>query len=255
MSDTAPGINLAASSDEEPSWSSEELEAAYLRALDALEAVESEVVATAEEIAPGRLDALSSEPVDTPVAPPIVSSREHVEAGPSVTAEQILEACLFVGGPSLTATKLAGILRGDYTSERVEGALGTINTRYQEEGRPYELRYESGGYRLALLPDYERVREKVYGQGPKEVRLSQETLEILALVAYHQPVTEVQLADLGRPQAGPTLRLLLRRELLVIERNSQDGKEIRYRTTERFLSLFGLKSLAELPRPDDLSFK
>lgn len=246
---TLDGPAATETADDEPQWSGEELEAAYLRALDALEAVESEVVATAEEVAPGRLEELAAAsstaiPASIDVPPP-----------PSVSAEQIVEACLFVGGPALTAAKLAGVLRGDYSPQFVEQAIDQLNQRYSAEARPYEIRLVEGGYRLTVREEYDRIRHKVYGLGPKEVKLSQDSLEVLALVAYHQPVSEIQLDQLGRPDCGATLRLLLRRDLIAVERRPEQPKEIRYQTTERFLSLFGLASLNDLPRPDDLLYK
>ncbi len=242
--------------DDEGQWSNEDLEAAYLRALDALEAVESDVVAIAEEVAPGRMEALAEEEAAatrvTTTAPAVVSSED---APPPVSADQIIEACLFVGGPALTAAKLASVLRGDYTAQYVESAIERLNVRYLAEARPYEVRLAEGGYRLAVREEYERIRHKVFGLGPKEVRLNQDALEVLALVAYHQPVTEARLEELGRANAGGTLRLLLRRDLIAVDRQADQPREIRYLTTERFLSLFGIRSLNELPRPDDLMFK
>jgi segregation and condensation protein B len=91
--------------------------------------------------------------------------------------------------------------------------------------------------------------------GPREVRLSQESLEVLALVAYQQPITEAAIAELGKPQAGATLRQLLRRDLIAVERSPDDPKEVRYGTTPRFLSLFGVNKLDDLPRPDELLYK
>lgn len=248
MGDAAP--------DDETQWSSEELEAAYLRALDALDAMESEAVATAEEIAPGRWEELTSAEAtstsehDTATA----ADFEPAEAVP-VSAAQIVEACLFVGGPALTAGKLAHVLKGDYSAEDVEQIIAKLNAQYLDEARPYEIRLVDGGYRLLLRPEFDRIRHKVYGLGPKEVRLSQEALEVLAVVAYHQPVTEAQIAELGRPNCGATLRLLLRRDLIVVDRDPGQPRDIQYRTTPRFLSLFGIATLDDLPRPDDLLFK
>lgn len=241
--------------DDEPQWSGEELEAAYLRALDALEAVESDAVATAEALAPGAFQ----EDADT--APVISESAEadgqvlDVDLGSQVSAEQVIEACLFVGGTALTASRLASVLRGSYTAEDVAKMIDTVNQRYVSQARPYEIRLGDGGYRLCLHEDYERIRHKVYGLGPKEVRLSQDALEVLALVAYHQPVNETEIDGLGRPQCGATLRLLLRRDLIAVERSEDRPKDVRYVTTERFLSLFGLGSLRDLPRPEDLLYK
>jgi len=244
---------------DEPHWSGEELEAAYLRALDALEAVESDVVATAEDLVPGSFQPQSHSESDASekhgVSPLAVNAPLAVEHSPSVSAEQVIEACLFVGGAAISAAKLASVLRGSYSAHDVVALIETINLRYSAQARPYEIRLGDGGYRLCLLDEYERIRHKVYGLGPKEVRLSQDALEVLALVAYHQPVNETQIDGLGRPQCGATLRLLLRRDLIAVERSEEHPKDVRYVTTDRFLSLFGLGSLRDLPRPDDLLYK
>ena len=86
------------------------------------------------------------------------------------------------------------------------------------------------------------------------MRLTQEALEVLALVAYHQPITREEIQALGKEKAGGVLRHLLRRELVQLEREEGSG-EVRYRTTPRFLQLVGIRDLDDLPRADALTFK
>jgi segregation and condensation protein B len=239
-------------SEPEPQWSGEELEAAYLRAMEALDAVDSEIVATAEEVRPGAMsDVQEPEPAD----PPAEIAAVVAEQAPMLSPRQVIEACLFVGGVSLTSARLASVLRGDYTASIVEETIDSLNAQYQREGRPYSIQLGEGGYRLGLNDEFERLRHKIYGLGPREVRLSQDVLEVLAIVAYQQPVTDDDLKDLDRSSSNGTLRQLLRRDLIAVQRPTEDPKAIQYRTTSRFLSLFGLKSLDDLPRPEDLSFK
>jgi segregation and condensation protein B len=95
----------------------------------------------------------------------------------------------------------------------------------------------------------------VYGLGPKDVKLSQDALEVLALVAYQQPVTRVDVEATGKPNAAALLRQLLRRELIRLERGDGSADDVRYFTTSRFLQLFGLASLDDLPRAEDVVFK
>lgn len=238
--------------EDEPQWSGEQLEAAYIRALEALDAVESEIVATAEEVRPGSLTDIKDEAGPPEPIPP---AEEVAESAPLLSPRQVLEACLFVGGTTLTAAKLASLLRGDYTVAFVEETIDGLNQQYTSENRPYTIQLGEGGYRLTLRDEYERLRHKVYGLGPREVRLSQDVLEILAIIAYQQPVTDADLTQLERGNASGTLRQLLRRDLVAVERSKDDPKQVNYRTTPRFLSLFGLGSLNDLPRPEDLSFK
>ena len=251
-------------------WPNLDLEQAYLRALEANDAVEWEF----GHLAGGSASAGSGDDSEL-AASEVVTAVEDCSAGTSpsqegsagaslsqeaalparVTPKQVIEAALFVGGPPLTAKKLCYVLRGDYDLDFVEQAIDDLNQQYLNESRPYEIRLGEGGYRLVLHEEFQRLRNRVYGIGPREVKLSQEVLEVLALVAYRQPITQPQIEELGKSNPGPVLRQLLRRELISLERDTQDRKQVKYRTTRRFLSVFGLGNLDELPQADDLMFK
>lgn len=252
-------------------WPNLDIEEAYRRALEANDAAEWEIghltpEATAEstddeasevgdETAAVAVDettdsvtaSATSEPAEAPAAP--------VELPTRVTPKQVIEAALFVGGQPLTAKKLCYILRGDFDLDFIEQTIDDLNHLYVEEERPYEIRLGEGGYRLVLHEEFQRLRNRVYGIGPREVKLSQDVLEVLALVAYRQPVTQADIEGLGKSNPGPSLRQLLRRELISLERDPQDRKNVKYRTTRRFLSVFGLGRLDELPQADELMFK
>lgn len=172
-----------------------------------------------------------------------------------ISPAQVIEAALFVGGAPLTAKRLCAVLRGDFEPSYVDQTIDTMNLQYFAEGRPYEIRLGDGGYRMELRPEHERIRNRVYGVGPREVRLSQDALEVLAFVAYKQPVTRPQLEAVGQANAGSLLRQLLRRELIALERGEKGRDDVHYVTTNRFLSLFGLGSLDELPQPEDVELK
>ena len=76
------------------------------------------------------------------------------------------------------------------------------------------------------------------------------------MVAYRQPISREQLERAGKANPAATLRQLVRRELIAIERNTNSPQEVNYRTTPRFLQVFGLKDVEELPQSDDdFSFK
>mgnify|MGYP002396995640 CR=1 FL=1 len=99
------------------------------------------------------------------------------------------------------------------------------------------------------------MRNRVFGLGPKEVRLSQEALEVLSLVAYQQPISRQQLEQFGKPNATGMLRQLLRRELIAIERGNNPRRDITYRTTPRFLEVFGVTAIDDLPQPDEIEVR
>lgn len=269
--DRLPLLDQAAHADNQSGgdWADMDIEQAYLRALEANDAVEWEIgqpVGDVQEVADESVDDGSQEVVDAEEAteslaassvrsePPLATTLDDPLPA-RVTPRQVIEAAIFVGGQPLTAKKLCYILKGDADLDYVEQMIDDLNHQYLDESRPYEIRLAEGGYRLVLHEEFQRLRNRVYGIGPREVRLSQDVLEVLALVAYQQPITPARIEELGKSNAGPLLRQLLRRELISLERDPQDRKLVRYRTTRRFLSVFGLGSLDELPQAEDLLFK
>lgn len=248
-------------------WGGNDLEAAYRKALEANDAVEWEFdhLAPAEE-ATDDGDSTEDSKAEGPDSDAATESGEESESAAQpenkpdpipqrVTARQVIEAAIFVGGDPLTSKKLCYVLKGDYDLDAVERAIEDLNLQYVDEARPYEIRLGEGGYRMVLREEFERIRNRVFGIGPREVKLSQDVLEVLALVAYRQPITPEEIEELGKAKPGPLLRQLLRRELISLERDTENRKRVTYSTSKRFLSLFGLGSLDELPQADELAFK
>lgn len=173
----------------------------------------------------------------------------------NVSPVQVIEAALFVGGAPLTARKICALVRGSFDTAFVEQTLDELNAAYLAQGRPYEIRLGEGGYRLELRPEYDRLRHRVYGSGPREVRLAQDVLEVLALVAYRQPISQKEIESHGKENAANLLRQLLRRDLISFERGPLGRKDLQYQTTPRFLSVFGLAGIDDLPQAEDLAKK
>ncbi|MCA9268553.1 MAG: SMC-Scp complex subunit ScpB, partial [Planctomycetales bacterium] len=118
-------------------------------------------------------------------------------------------------------------------------------------GCPYRIVAEGAGFRLTLAPAWNGLRQRFYGK-MRDARLSPAAIEVLSLVAYRQPMTREQVDELRGKESGPLLRQLLRRRLLRLELGDGDGPRRQYTTTDRFLKLFGLESLAELPQTDEV---
>lgn len=196
---------------------------------------------------------------EAPLAPEPAQAAQAGTADPTVddrcevTPRSILEALLFVGHPQnepLTADRVAQWMRGVSPAE-VEQLVDELNQLYTADERPYEIVPDGAGYRLALRGEMARLRDQFFGR-QRQARLSQAAVEVLSIVAYHQPVTAEQVAARrGRP-SGPLLTQLVRRQLLSLERSGTRPPVVTYCTTRRFLTLFGLASLDELPRGVDL---
>lgn len=236
----------------------EELEQAYLLALETLEATEhlpGMEIEESEDPESGEEGSDGSGVSRDPSTEILFEEDEEIEEGRRISPSQIIEAVLFVGGQPLTAKKIASLFDAHVDHFLIEAQIETLNEEYRSQNRPYEIRLGEGGYRLMLRPEFEGIRNRVYGIGPREVRLSQDCLEVLAFVAYRQPVSHQQLLESGKKNSTNLVRQLIRRELVIIERGENGPKSVAYKTTSRFLSLFGLSSLEELPQADDLTIR
>jgi len=181
----------------------------------------------------------------TPVSEPPVAA---------VRLETIIEAMLFVGNREskpITAEQVVEKMR-DVSAEDVAQAADHLNGQYQERNCPYTIISKDGGYRMALRSEFELVRSNFYGK-VRETRLSQQAIETLAVVAYRQPITAEEIQTLRRQSCTGILNQLVRRNLLRMSLVEQNKKNIVcYHTTTRFLDLFNIKSLDDIPEVDEL---
>jgi segregation and condensation protein B len=259
----------ASPSSADESWSVEEIERLYQKALDAVDAVANDLNAATDALT-SETDSDRPEPTAAAGAQTTVGvlenpaeSKAKTDAGGNdlpVGPEQVLEALLFVGGKPLTIKAIGTVLRGEFDAVFIEAAVEQLRERYASQNRPYEIHLTDGGYCIRLRSDFEPERNRLYGFGPRQVRLSQDTLEVLLLVAYRQPISRRSIEEIGKRGAGSHLRQLLQRELVVLERGDGGAgagaeKDVTYRTSPRFLQLFGLRRLEELPQIEDLDFK
>lgn len=170
-----------------------------------------------------------------------------------VSPTSILEAILFVGHPeneSISSRHIASLMRGVRSNE-VELLVRELNDRYDESECPYRIETSAGGYRLVLLDKYAALRENFYGR-VREAKLNQAAIEALATVAYHQPISRAELQEKCDPVQRRAVSQLVRRGLVAVEKEGTKSSSMVYRTTNRFLQMFGLTSLGDLPQPHDL---
>jgi segregation and condensation protein B len=190
-----------------------------------------------------------TEDVPQEAAPPAAPSEEP-KTPPAPL--RIIEALLFVGGEPLSAARVESIVRGLKAQQFTE-AIDALNHAYRRQNRPYAVQAKADGYLLTIRPTYRGLLEKLYG-GIREARLSNQAVDVLALVAYRQPATKAEIDSLRGAESGPLLRQLVRRGLIhVVYRADADRKEVSYGTTPRFLELFGLQNLDDLPKTQELA--
>jgi segregation and condensation protein B len=170
-----------------------------------------------------------------------------------ITPRTILEAMLFVGHPNnepLSSKQVAGLMRGVRPAE-IDALVRELKRDYAARGCPYTIVAAGAGYRLQLRDEFARMRDQFHAKA-RQARLSQPAIEILAAVAYNQPVTADEISRLRGVPNGHVLLQLVRRQLLRLERDPDKPRAARYYTTDRFLALFNLSSLDDLPRSQDL---
>jgi len=174
------------------------------------------------------------------------------EAACEVSPRTILEAMLFVGdrsGAPLAPARAAELMRG-VSPEEIPGLVDQLNRRYAADGCPYQIVSEGPGYRMALRREFHGLRNRFHGRA-REARLSQASLDVLAIVAYRQPVAAEEVSRLRGTPCGVLLTQLVRRQLLRIQRPEGKRHPVQYLTTDRFLELFGLQSLTDLPQSEE----
>jgi segregation and condensation protein B len=186
-----------------------------------------------------------------PIAEGEAAPTEVPSAAAPPSPVRIVEALLFVGGPPLTAVRVCETVRG-LTEAQFLQTIDALNREYRQQGRPYSIQPHGQGYLLALRSRYKHVLEKLFGS-VREARLSQAAIDVLSLVAYRQPASKQEIDSARGAESGGVLRQLVRRGLITVMHRGEAGqREVRYGTTPRFLELFGLSSLDDLPQTQDL---
>jgi segregation and condensation protein B len=169
-----------------------------------------------------------------------------------VSPRTILEALLFVGlpgGKPITSRKVAGLMRSVRPQE-VDELAGELRRQYLANNCPYEVAAVEDGWVIRLRPEFRQFGTIIESR-TRQVKLDAESLEVLATVAWNEPVARDGFVELGCDARPSTLRALVRRGLLELVRPA-DGGEPCYRTTAKFLEVFKVSSLAELPAPGEL---
>ena len=166
-----------------------------------------------------------------------------------LTGRSIIEAVLFVGNPEnigLKPDSVAAAMRGVQASEVVEW-IAELNQQYTDQGHVMRIVEDESGFRMQLAPEYQSVRDSMTGK-LRETQLNQAAIDCLSLVAYRPGISRDEVERLWSRPASSVLSLLVRRELLRIEREGTGKKAvIKYFPTDRFLNLIGIASLDDLP--------
>lgn len=161
----------------------------------------------------------------------------------------LLTALLFASGEVLPDARLGGFF--EMEPQELELLVEECSAALRQLG--LDIVKSAGGYKLVTAAQWDDHLRVFYRQVRKS-KLSRNALEILAVIAYEQPITRVKIDELRQANSESAVRTLLERRLITVAgREDTPGKPFKYKTTASFLELFGLASLADLP-PKPVSF-
>jgi segregation and condensation protein B len=132
-------------------------------------------------------------------------------------------------------------------------AISLLNGRYDEQKRAFRIEEISGGYRLMTRSKFAPIVAAMH-RARATTRLSKPALETLSIIAYRQPITRAELESIRGVACGEVVRTLMDRRLVKITGRAEElGRPMLYGTTRQFLDTFGLASVKDLPKPEDLA--
>jgi len=162
----------------------------------------------------------------------------------------IIESLLFVADEPLPVDRIKKILIQVETRE-IRETMAELTAEYEARGGGFYLDEVAGGYQIRTRPRYTDWIKKLIQ--PKPLRLSKPALETLVIIAYKQPIIRSDIEHLRGVDCGGVIRALLERKLIrVLGRKEIAGRPLIYATTKRFLEIFDLKNLRDLPTPKEI---
>jgi segregation and condensation protein B len=203
---------------------------------------------------------------EQPVSPKLAEGSEQAEAeleGPpnpddqqlprrgSAELKAIIEALIFASPDPLTLKAIYRLLDSE-PKEDVQAAIAELKQDYDRPGG-LQLVEVAGGYQIVTRPDlHEWVRRLFHERNTQ--RLSVQALETLAVIAYRQPVTSLEITEIRGVNTAGVLNTLLERHLIkIVGRKQVVGRPFLYSTTKEFLIRFGLNDLSDLPKVEDMA--
>jgi len=164
----------------------------------------------------------------------------------------ILEVLIFISQEPLTVDKIREVL-GEVPDEELQAALQALQSDYAADNRGIQLVQTAGGYLFTTKPEHDQWVRRLL-QIEKKTKLSSAALETLSIIAYHQPITQAEISAIRGVDSTYCLKTLLQKKLIKITgRKKAPGNPLIYRTSERFLQYFGLNSLEDLPKEEEIA--
>jgi len=162
----------------------------------------------------------------------------------------LLEALLFL---SADAAEPARLLRDTgFTREEFDELIAELKNEYEMRQGGLQITEVAGGYQMTAHPRFGLVLSQIFGTKNTD-KLSRTSLEVLAIIAYKQPITRAEIEDIRGVSCERVLKALLEKDLIGVDgRRDSPGKPLEFATTKNFLKAFGLNSIKSLPKLREL---
>jgi segregation and condensation protein B len=165
--------------------------------------------------------------------------------------ELIIEAIIFSSDHPVTIKELLSVLN-EYTYNDIRTALENLTLRYQTLKRSFHLVEVAEGYQFRTKKEFSPYVQKLYLSSP--YKLSTAAMETLAIIAYRQPISKLEIENIRGVDCSHTIKVLVEKGLVrVVGRKDIIGRPLLYGTTRRFLEVFGLKDISLLPEVEDIT--
>lgn len=163
----------------------------------------------------------------------------------------IVEALVFASDSPVTLERIQETLE-DTDAAVIEQVVEELNREYGESGRSFFIRKVGGGFHISTRPEFHSWIKKLFF-GRQKYRLTQASMETLAIIAFKQPISRVDIAQIRGVNSDAVVGTLMERKLVTIAGRSEGvGRPLLYGTTPEFLKYFGINDLSELPKPREI---
>jgi segregation and condensation protein B len=168
---------------------------------------------------------------------------------------QHIEALIFVSEQAISKREIKAVLEEKFEQniekEDIDELLEALKTKYEHEDFAFTIVEISGGFQFLTKNDYHDTVGTLLKQKTKK-RLSKSALESLAIVAYRQPITKVEVEQIRGVNSDYSIQKLLEKELVtIVGRSEKPGRPLLYATSPKFMDYFGIQSLKDLPKVKD----
>jgi len=181
---------------------------------------------------------------------PISNDDRQNEQTVETTTESVIEAVLFASDEPLSANRLANIIGTG--AKQIRDHIKNLNDKYEQNNHAFRIEQIAGGFQMLTLSPYNHWLKKLL-RVRSDGKLSPAAIETLAIIAYRQPVIRADIEAIRGVAAGEMVRGLMYKGLVkIVGRAEVLGRPMLYGTTKKFLEVFGLNTLKDLPKIEEL---